>query len=142
MSEFNTGLAETDAQERERLEKAKAEAIRKIQSIGSGSIKLSSPIMVQDEPIYTLNFDFNKITGLEYVSIMRRTRTEQSGISDDQAFELFALAVRKKMQQIDMEDIREQLGLQEVVTVIDLAKVFFRGLRTAGTWNISKPAQE
>lgn len=126
----------------EATEKAKAQnaAINEIIAQGKGRLTLETPILSRDEEVKELAYDFTKLTGLEYVEAMDSDATAQQiyRITYRQALALFAKAVAKETDGLDMRDVMQRIGATDAMEGVQLATIFFSGSTRAGRMRISK----
>lgn len=134
--------AEPDAVQAEKpAEKAKVimDPAEQIRQMGRGKMELETPILVADEPVNVLHYDFTKLTGWEYADAMD---SDPGGsnifrISSKQGLLLFAAAAAKETKGIDARDIRERMGVADAIKAVQVATVFFVASTREGNKRIS-----
>ena len=122
--------------ERKRKKQEASQAIKE----GRGILSLETPILAGDKNITELVYDFNELTGMEYIDAMDSDPNAQQifKITYRQALALFAKAAAKETEYVDMRDILERIGMTDAVEAVQLATLFFTASTRAGQLRISK----
>ena len=109
-------------------------------SEGKGRFHLETPIKGNDKDIDELEYDFTKLTGLEYTDAMDSDQSAMQiyRITYRQGLALFAAAVAKEMPEFDKRDIIERIGVTDAIEGVQLATLFFTASTRAGRMRISK----
>lgn len=133
--EIQRELREKAAEAQARYREA-AEAM----SEGKGRLQLETPILAGDKEHTELRYDFNAITGLEYVDAMDTDPNAQQiyRITYRQGLALFARAAAKQTEDVDMRDIMDRIGGTDATVGVQLATSFFSASTRAGRMRISK----
>ena len=110
------------------------EAIMKAGTIECGILKLSTPILARGEDVNELRYDFRRITGRQYIRALDVSAPSRdiNAITSEQALELFIAATRGLNEGIDDIDIRERMGVDDVLQAVRIGKVFFGWKALAG----------
>ena len=126
-------MAEDAAKVKESLEAMKE---------GKGVLTLEVPIRAAGKDITELPYDFNKITGLEYVSALDSDRNANPltsrNVTNLQALYLFATAAAKEAPEMDMTDVVSRIQGTDAAIATFVAKLFFTASIRAGQKRISK----
>jgi hypothetical protein len=103
------------------------EAILKAGTIECGILELSVPITARGEDVTELRYDFRKITGRQYIQALDVAAPSRAmnAITNEQALELFIAATKNQNDGIDDVDIRERMGIDDVIQAVRIGKVFF-----------------
>ena len=122
--------------ERKRKKQEASQALKE----GRGILSLETPILAGDKNITELVYDFNELTGMEYIDAMDSDPNAQQifKITYRQALALFAKAAAKETEYVDMRDILERIGMTDAVEAVQLATLFFSASTRAGQLRISK----
>lgn len=94
----------------------------------SGKLKLEKPFMASGKEITEISFDFQSLTGWEYVEALDGSNerdTDPFTLTNRQAMSLFAVAVEKMTPDVDRRDVKERIGIADTVKAIQAAKTFF-----------------
>ncbi len=120
--------------------KARAEAAAAAVAEGKGILTLETPIIVGEDEVTKLAYDFTKITGLEYADALDSSPNSLNvySITTRQALALFATAAAKATPELDMKDIVENIGATDALEGVQLATLFFNASTRAGRMRISK----
>lgn len=123
----------------EDFEKRNTESLEAMKE-GKGILTLEKPIEYDDEKITQLPYDFTELTGLEYADAMDSDPNSRQAyrITYRQGLALFARAAAKQIEQLDMKDIIERIGIADAVEGVQLATLFFNASTRAGRLRISK----
>ena len=110
------------------------EAILKAGTIECGILELSMPIMARGEEVKELRYDFRKITGRQYIQALDvvAPSREINAITNQQALELFIAATKNQNEGVDDVDIRQRMGVDDVIQAVRIGKVFFGWKALAG----------
>lgn len=124
-------------EEAEKIKKRNIEADEIIKQ-GKGRLTLETPILSRDEEVKELQYDFTRLTGLEYTEAMDSDPTAQQiyRITYKQALSLFAKAAAKETDGLDARDIMQRIGVTDAVEGVQLATIFFTGSTRAGRMRI------
>lgn len=129
-----------DNDEAENGEKKKLTAEELARMVSKGEMRLIKPIRASGNDISVLHFDFTKLTGWEFAQAMDRDdsgRTNAFRLTEMQAFELFAAAAAKSTPDIDAEDIRHRMGIEDAIKAAQLATSFFNFTSRAANTRIT-----
>lgn len=115
------------------------DAAEQIRKFGHGKLTLAAPIRAGGKDVTELNYDFTKLSGLDFVEAMDADPKAVNlfRLSARQAMEMFARAAIKETEGIDATDIRERMGAQDAMKATQLATVFFAAANRAGNNRIS-----
>ena len=97
-------------------------------AVSRGKMRLFTPIRASDRDVDVLEFDFTKLTGWEFAQALDRDdsgKTNAFRLTGVQALELFAAAVHKMTPDVDAEDIRYRMGIEDAIKATQLATAFF-----------------
>lgn len=124
-------------EEAEKIKKRNIEADEIIKQ-GKGRLTLETPILSRDEEVKELQYDFTRLTGLEYTEAMDSDPTAQQiyRITYKQALSLFSKAAAKETDGLDARDIMQRIGVTDAVEGVQLATIFFTGSTRAGRMRI------
>ena len=124
-------------EEAEKIKKRNIEADEIIKQ-GKGRRTLETPILSRDEEVKELQYDFTRLTGLEYTEAMDSDPTAQQiyRITYKQALSLLAKAAAKETDGLDARDIMQRIGVTDAVEGVQLATIFFTGSTRAGRMRI------
>ena len=124
-------------EEAEKIKKRNIEADEIIKQ-GKGRLTLETPILSRDEEVKELQYDFTRLTGLEYTEAMDSDPTAQQiyRITYKQALSLYAKAAAKETDGLDARDIMQRIGVTDAVEGVQLATIFFTGSTRAGRMRI------
>lgn len=116
---------EAAAERRRKIEQMQEETLLKI---ASGTLKLATPIRSGGADVTELQYDFGKMTGLEYADAMDSDKKSQNMfvMTQKQALALFAKAAGKANKGMDETDILERLGGVDAMEATQLAMYFFK----------------
>lgn len=109
--------------------------------VSKGTIRLAQPIRASDKDIAELHFDFTKLTGWEFAQAMDRDesgKTNAFRLTERQALELFALTAAKETPDIDAEDIRHRMGIEDAIKAAQIAASFFNFTSRAANLRITR----
>ncbi len=104
-----------------------------------GTMELSVPIEDGEKTYDTLEYDFDKLTGLEYITAMDEgSGTERNSfkITQAQALNLFCIAASKCQPGLFPNDIKERLAVADVMGAVNIGTLFFRAASQAGSYRI------
>jgi seryl-tRNA synthetase len=120
--------------------KQKNKEINEVISEGKGVLALETPIMAGEEEVTELEYDFTRLTGLDYTDAMDSDLNAQQiyRITYRQALALFAKAAAKETSALDMRDILERIGATDALEGVQLATLFFTASTRAGKMRISR----
>ena len=120
--------------------KQKNKEINEVISEGKGVLALETPIMAGEEEVTELEYDFTRLTGLDYTDAMDSDLNAQQiyRITYRQALALFAKAAAKETDSLDMRDIIERIGATDALEGVQLATLFFTATTRAGRMRISR----
>ncbi len=92
-----------------------------------GKITLAKPFVIGEREITELEFDFSKMTGLDYVNAMDvdRAAVGNNKASRKQIVSLFAASL--KTPGIDYKDLMNFLGPNDMMTVLQVGELYFMG---------------
>ena len=123
-------------EERKRRKKEANQAM----SEGKGVLTLETPIHAGDQDITELVYDFNELTGMDYINAMDSDMNAQQifRITYRQALTLFATAAAKQTERVDMRDILESIGITDATAAVQLATLFFSASTRAGQLRLSR----
>ena len=136
-------MDEKQREERDKLIdeiKKKSEEVNEAMREGKGRLKLETPILSRDQKIEEVIYDFTKLTGMDYTSAMDIDQSSQPAfrISYKQGLALFAKAVEKETEGLDMRDVMERMCMTDAAEGVQLAANFFFASIRAGRLRISK----
>ena len=127
------------AEEKQSKPKMTAEEISRM--VAKGEIRLAVPIRASGKDISTLTFDFTKLTGWEFAQALDRDasgKTDAFRLTQMQALELFAAAAAKMTPDIDAEDIRRRMGIEDAIKAAQIAVSFFNFTSQAANARITR----
>ncbi len=103
------------------------EAIMKASAVEFGILTLAKPILARGEEVKELRYDFRKITGRQYIQALDvgAPSRAMNAITNEQAFELFIAAAKNLNDGVDDIDIRDRMGVDDVIQAVRIGKVFF-----------------
>lgn len=107
----------------------------------SGKFKLSKPIRANGRDVTELNFDFTKITGVEFADIMDSARNKAPdayNISAPQGVALFAEAAVKVTKDVDKYDIISGISIMDAIKASQVAELFFKSVSRQGDERITR----
>lgn len=122
-------------------EKPKLTAAEIARMVSKGEIKLATPIRASGKDIAVLHFDFTKLTGWEFAQALDRDesgKTNAFRLTQTQAIELFAVAAAKMTPDIDVEDIRHRMGIDDAIKAAQISASFFNYTSQAANARISR----
>ena len=99
-----------------------------LRTVSRGQLRLATPIRASNKDIEVLHFDFTKLTGWEMAQALDRDTSGKANayrMTQVQAFEVFAVAAQKMTPDIDAEDIRYRMGVEDAIKAMQLAVSFF-----------------
>lgn len=99
-----------------------------LRAVSRGQMRLAAPFRASNKDIEVLHFDFTKLTGWEFAQALDRDATGKTNafrLTQIQALELFAAAVNKMTPDVDAEDIRHRLGIEDAIKAAQIATSFF-----------------
>ena len=114
--------------EEKKNEASKVTAEELSRMVSRGVLQLARPIRASDKDITELRFDFSKLTGWEFAQALDRDtsgKTNAFRLTQTQAIELFAAAAEKNTPDVDAEDIRRRMGIEDAIKATQLATSFF-----------------
>lgn len=129
----------SDNVKNEKLDKTENALIEQARKGYKGQLKLQIPIKAKDQDVDALHYDFNLLTGIDYVRATSGTRNA-FGIEPDSALKLFAQSCEKacgEERTVDWRDVYERISAQDAVVAVQLATNFFNASFRAGSKNIS-----
>lgn len=93
--------------------------------IKKGKIILNKPLIVSDKEVKELEYDFEKITGLDYANALSFDRDYNSvqNMSTKQMVALFASGLIT--EGLDARDLMTRLDMQDMMAVIQVIRLFF-----------------
>ena len=127
------------AEKKQSKPKMTAEEISRM--VAKGEIRLAVPIRASGKDISTLTFDFTKLTGWEFAQALDRDasgKTDAFRLTQMQALELFAAAAAKMTPDIDAEDIRRRMGIEDAIKAAQIAVSFFNFTSQAANARITR----
>lgn len=97
-----------------------------LDSMSKGTMQLVTPIRAKSSDVTELQYDFKKLTGMEYVEAMDSDPNAKNvfKVTAKQALCLFAVAAGKVTDDLDATDIKERIGVADTVKAVQLATVF------------------
>jgi len=104
-----------------------------------GTLQLLKPIRANDKEHTELAFDFGALSGWDFINAMDSDLTGMSNafrMTDRQALALFSAAVVKCTADIDAEDIKQRIGVEDCIKATQLAALFFTTSSQAGNLRI------
>ena len=92
-----------------------------------GTLDLAVPIRAGGKDVTVLEFDFQKLTGMEIAEAIDSDKTATSifHLTAKQGLNMFAIAASKATQGIDTADIKERIGAEDGMAAVQLAILFF-----------------
>lgn len=108
--------------------KPKPTAAELARAVSKGKMQLVTPIRASGKDIDVLHFDFTKLTGWEFAQALDRDESGKNNafrLSQTQAIELFAAAAAKMTPDIDTEDIRHRMGIEDAIKAAQISTSFF-----------------
>lgn len=112
----------------------------RLMKFASGKLRLAKPIRARGEDIEELEYDFSRLTGMDYVKAMDLDPRSlmSGGPSARQSIGLFAAAASKCMrEQLDERDVRERIGIEDAIKAVQLSTIFFNIASQAGDRRIT-----
>jgi len=128
---------EAAAKKQERPKFTAAELAR---MVSKGEMKLATPIRASGKDIAVLHFDFTKLTGWEFAQALDRDESGKANafrLTQTQAIEVFAAAAAKMTPDIDTEDIRHRMGIEDAIKAAQISASFFNYSSRAANTRIS-----
>lgn len=94
--------------------------------LAKGTLELAYPITARDKELKSLKYDYNALSGWEYVDAMDGDRESRNAfvVSAKQALRLFAAAAAKLNDDLDATDICQRLSLVDTQRVVQLSSLF------------------
>lgn len=132
-----------EEQEREVELTPRERTIKMLESVrkyGTGTLKLQKPLRSHSQDVPELTYDMTKITGMELAGCLDGDSSAQGidKLTAKQSMNIFALSVEKCMRgEVDARDVKEQMGLQDAITAIRVATVFFNASSRLGDMGIT-----
>lgn len=107
---------------------------------GKGILTLEKPIKARGKDITELKYDFNTLTGMEYIQAMDSdTMANQIfKITSKQALNLFAIAVENSTPDVDKQDVLSQIAFTDAAIATMYTTLFFTATVRAGKMRISR----
>lgn len=135
-------MDEKQREERDKLIdeiKKKSEEANEAMREGKGRLKLETPILSRDQKIEEV-FMIYQTDRYGYTSAMDIDQSSQPAfrISYKQGLALFAKAVEKETEGLDMRDVMERMCMTDAAEGVQLAANFFFASIRAGRLRISK----
>lgn len=123
-----------------RLTAEKIKEINDAMQNGCGKLELGKPFTIGGTEYTELEYDFNKLTGLEYAEAMDSDAKANTAfkVTYKQGLALFACAAAKLAPGLDMRDILENLGSEDAVEAVQLGTLFFTVSTQEGQRRISR----
>ena len=93
-----------------------------------GTLVLDKPIRAGGEDVTELDYDFTRLTGLEYARAMSDAgNTDIYKINAVQAFNLFCISAEKQnlSKKVAAIDIMRDMGAADAVKAVQVASLFF-----------------
>jgi len=93
-----------------------------------GTLALDKPIRAGGEDVTELDYDFTRLTGLEYARAMSDAgNTDIYKINAVQAFNLFCISAEKQnmSKKVAAIDIMRDMGAADAVKAVQVASLFF-----------------
>lgn len=109
-------------------EKPKPTAAELARMVSKGEMRLAAPIRANGKDVTALQFDFTKLTGWEFAQALDRDETGRTNafrLTQMQAIELFAAAAAKMTPDVDVEDIRHRMGIEDAIKAAQISASFF-----------------
>lgn len=128
-----------DAKEKQSKPKMTAEEIARM--VAKGEMRLAVPIRASGKDISALIYDFTKLTGWEFAQALDRDgsgKTDAFRLTQMQALELFAAAAAKMTPDIDAEDIRRRMSIEDAIKAAQVAVSFFSFTSQAANARITR----
>lgn len=109
-------------------------------ALGKGVLKLKTPIRANNKDVTELQYDFLKLTGWDIAMAMDADRTARNAfaLSAKQAMALFAMAAARETADVDVEDIKRRIGVEDAILAIQTASLFYVAASSSGLKRISK----
>lgn len=94
--------------------------------LAKGTLELAYPITARDKEVKALKYDYNALSGWEYVEAMDGDRESRNAfvVSAKQALRLFAAAAAKLNADLDATDICRSLSLVDTQRAVQLSSLF------------------
>jgi len=113
-----------------------------LDSVRSGKLTLAEPIMDGSAEYTELEYNFSLLKGFDVARALDFGTGRKNGfeLNSEQALNLFACAAAKcqKAGGLDATDIRERMGIDDVIKAVQIASLFFRLSSRAGDRRLSK----
>lgn len=111
-----------------------------LKKASNGTLQLSTPIRAGGKDVEELQYDFQKLTGWEYAEAIDSDRNAQTifRLTAKQALNLFATAAGKATENIDANDIKERIGVEDSMAAVQLAILFFNACALKRSKRITK----
>ena len=109
--------------------------------VAKGELRLAVPIRASGKDISALIYDFTKLTGWEFAQALDRDgsgRADAFRLTQMQALELFAAAAAKMTPDIDAEDIRHRMSIEDAIKAAQIAVSFFSFTSQAANARITR----
>ncbi len=109
-------------------------------AVKRGAMELAMPIDDGEKKYEKLEYDFDKVTGMEYIEAMDAgSGTERNSfkITQAQALNLFCIAASKCQPGLFPNEIKERLSIADVMGAVNIGTLFFRASSQAGSYRIS-----
>lgn len=107
--------------------------------LAKGTLTLAKPIKARGKEINELPFDFQQLTGIEYVNAMSVESSKNIfELTQKQALNLFAAAAAKQSADADAKDIYEQIGIEDTIKAVQAATLFFNTSVRADSAHITR----
>lgn len=126
MSEENKKNEQTQAENQTEQQAAQKPAPITLNMISKGTLALATPIRARSKDITVLHYDFTKLTGWEYAEAMDSDSNARNVfvVTKKQAICLFAAAAAKATADVDIQDIKERIGLADAQRAVQVATLF------------------
>lgn len=111
--------------------------------LSHGRLTLIKPIFAGGKELKALDYNFKKVTGMEFLDALDGDATTRKGafnLSAKQAMNLFLLGVTHATEGVngsDLPDIRKQMSLEDVQKAVQAAVSFFNASSRSGEERIS-----
>ena len=113
-----------------------------LKKVRSGKLILAEPIRDGSAEYTELEYNFSLLKGFDVAGALDYGTGRKNGfeLNNEQALNLFACAAAKcqKPGGLDATDIRERMGIDDVIKAVQVATLFFRLTSRVGDKRLSK----
>ncbi|GHU83919.1 hypothetical protein FACS1894196_4590 [Clostridia bacterium] len=96
-------------------------------AVAGGTLVLEKPFLARGRELGEIGYNFAKLDGWEYLEAMDAdpANKDMFRISQKQAFGLFAKAAKKETPDIDEIDLRQRMGVGDIMNAVRVGTAFF-----------------